>query len=271
MILSNLSSLCCFSKSIAAASQEEAEAALKDASSEEEEPEVADKDGEESSEESGFGLQNKGSKKRAKKTPVAPALKRNSKKGPAVTAAVGSSLSEAPTAPSVSGGSSAKSGKPVAPKPEKVLAQAANLKEVLEQINPGNVWHQPSKHKDLDGKIHKALQKASQLGLLEDNAEAKRLKDDLSKMASALGTWVDLVNNLKGFTDPQPHQRVLTYLAENQEASSKCIASQSPDCAKIVLQDIGKILAEVRFSGSFHWSDFSRSRNTRSQCWVVYK
>ena len=175
-------------------------------------------------------------------------MKRNNKKGLAVTAPAEAPAptAESTTAPSMSGGSSGKSGRAAAaPKPEKALAQAANLKEALDQVNPANVWHQPSKHKDLDTKIHKALQKASQLGLLEDNSEAKELKDVLSKKASALGAWVDLVHNLKGFTDPRSHESVLTYLGENPEGISKCIASQSPDCAKIVLQDIGKILAEV--------------------------
>ena len=160
--------------------------ALQEVSEEEDEEDEANKkDDDESSEESGFGLKSKGAKnKNQKKKPV---LKRFTKKAPEVppsspvqdTAQATGASEHPPAAPSVASRSSNKG----APKPEKVLAQADSLKQTLKQVTPVQLWQHPAKAKEFDSKIHKALEKCSQLGQIENNTAAQKMKDDLSHIA----------------------------------------------------------------------------------------
>jgi len=150
---------------------------------------------------------------------------------------------ETPTvAPSVSSKTSSRG----ALKPEKVMAQADSLKQTLKQVIPVHLWQHPAKAKELDNKIHKALEKCSQLGQIENDTAAEKMKDELSQLADGLASWTEIVNQLKVNMDTRSSKSLMSHFEGQAESIAKILPQQSADCQKTVLQDLGKVLLEAR-------------------------
>ena len=214
---------------------------LKDESEEDAEMEDA-QESEADSEDSGFGLMDK--KKKVKKN----LLKRQPKKAavppeavpakPATPASKEPNLQEG----SVSGGSSVKGNK--ATSPDKLMAQAMVLKDSLQQVSPLTMWQMPQKAKDIDAKIKKALEKCDKLEELSDEA-ATKVKGELVELTSKLGSWVELVHQLRVAMDPKDMRSIRVKLTSIGASLTENLQSHAGECVKTVLLDIGKVLLEA--------------------------
>lgn len=223
---------------------------LKEDSDEDDENEDGDDDGS-TSEDSGFQIskqKKKGKKEQSKKTQ----LKRHRAKAPAPPQAelvgLGAETAESTTpgmeTPASQASVSVKS-KGGSKNPDKVMAQAASLKLALEVACPLAMWQHPQKIKDVDNKIRKAYEKVEQLKKLTDAEGSDKLGDDLSKLASDLGKWAELVGQLKGAMDPKEPTSIEAHLCTHAKVMATIFPTLGKETSKAVLTDIGKILLEA--------------------------
>ena len=240
--------------------QEEVAQNLKDVSDNDEEMVDPERDQESDSEESGFGLELKKTKKRAApKKAAAPATMPPPMPTPpsqATSAGLADALSEATSQAqsaatesmrsSRSAPSNRVSGKGGNGKVnEKTLQQTNALLVSLQQIaSPLHLWQQPARCKDADGKVRKALDRC---GLLEtaDTDEATKLQNELSRVATCVSEWIELIAQFKNEDSKESKQPMSSTLSTHASQLCTCLEGQSADCVKAILLDLGKMLIEA--------------------------
>lgn len=201
---------------------------------------------------SGFGFD----KKKVKgKKPVAPG-KRYTKKAPQTTqgggqgqagqsAAVPDSAEKKPQVDLSARSVSSKGG---AQSADKVTSKATLLLNSLRQVSPLALWQTPTKAKDLDAKVSKALNCLTKLEAFPDNKVCEDLAKELKPVTDRLSKWVDIINRFKLRDGPLSASSFLKNLEVCREELIAACDFLSPECVKAVLIDLGKDLAEARSS-----------------------
>lgn len=206
--------------------------------SEDEKSEEKEDVGEDSSEESGFDLKAKTKKKAPMKrfrgkqadteAPAAKATRKVEKE---------KEKHESEGAPSTKSTSSGKMN------PEKVIAAAKQSLLALQQVSPMMVWGNRQKVKEADSKVVKAMDLVTKLEGVKSE-EAEKLKEEISSTSDRLSKWVEIVNQISIVNTDSQNEIVEKLTAQNCSLASG-LQTQSEDCMKQALVDIGKMLLEA--------------------------
>lgn len=239
--------------------QEEVNDAFKSDSDKEDEEaeENGESDGERSSE-SGFGLKGKPKKKSAplkrqrtkapqSGTPVPPAAETSapSTSGKADAPSDVARVSASDDAATIkSFGSGSRKDEKQIKNTASVLTKAQGFCASLGQILPQVLWQQPSKCKDLDLKIKKAMDTLELLKLIKED-KATDLYSELNDLVERLSRWSEIVNRIQAADADKSAKALFAKLQRSKTALAKALPLQAPDCIRAVLIDIGKMLAEA--------------------------
>ncbi|CAL1150301.1 unnamed protein product, partial [Cladocopium goreaui] len=212
--------------------------------SEEEKSEEKEDLGDDSSEESGFDLKNKAKKKaptkrfRGKQAETeAPAAKATRKAEKEKEKEKEKTETEASAAPSSKSSGSGKVN------PEKVMAGAKQSLAALQQVSPMMLWGNRQKVKETDSKVVKAMDLVTKLEGIKSE-EAAKLMEEISSMADRMSKWVEIVNQISIVNNESP-QEVVEKLTAQSNALASALQTQSADCMRQALVDIGKMLLEA--------------------------
>ena len=210
--------------------------------SEDEKSEEKEDVGEDSSEESGFDLKAKTKKKAPMKrfrgkqadteAPAAKATRKVEKEKEKEK-----EKHESEGAPSTKSTSSGKMN------PEKVIAAAKQSLLALQQVSPMMVWGNRQKVKEADSKVVKAMDLVTKLEGVKSE-EAEKLKEEISSTSDRLSKWVEIVNQISIVNTDSQNEIVEKLTAQNCSLASG-LQTQSEDCMKQALVDIGKMLLEA--------------------------
>ena len=211
--------------------------------SEDEKSEEKEDVGEDSSEESGFDLKAKTKKKAPMKrfrgkqadteAPAAKATRKVEKEKEKEE----KEKHESEGAPSTKSTSSGKMN------PEKVIAAAKQSLLALQQVSPMMVWGNRQKVKEADSKVVKAMDLVTKLEGVKSE-EAEKLKEEISSTSDRLSKWVEIVNQISIVNTDSQNEIVEKLTAQNCSLASG-LQTQSEDCMKQALVDIGKMLLEA--------------------------
>ena len=209
----------------------------------------SDSDG---SQDSGFGFD----KKKVKgKKPLAP-TKRFNKKAPQTTQTGGEAGQTAAsgqaaatpesaekevdlTAPSISSKGGAQSA-------DQVSSKATTLLNSLRQVSPLALWQTPTKARDLDAKVSRAMNCLSRLEAFPDNKACEDVAKELKPVTDRLSKFIDILNRFKLRDGPLSANSFLKNLEVCREELIAACEFLSPECVKAVLIDLGKDSAEAR-------------------------
>ena len=223
----------------------------------------AEKDGEQSdsSAESGFDFSKKSrvpKKKAAPKKqsavppvmppmpmPSKPTTSQSSQSAPPSASETAELGSQAPTE-TTSAPSTRVTGKGGKRSLEKAAQDSESLMTKLKQFSFLQLWQQPTRCKEIDARVRKALDRCAQLEASESEAHTK-LRSELQSLATRVLESNEIIGLLKKTegNDQATECTTASCLSTHGAKLASTLAEQTADCIKPVILDLGKMLLEA--------------------------